>query len=65
MARAYTTDAINTLAGLMKGADKDAVRAYCANSLIDRGWGKPNQPVTGADGKSIEILVRTIVDGKG
>ena len=49
----------------MKSADKDAVRAYCANSLIDRGWGKPNQPVTGAEGKAIEILVRTIVDGKG
>jgi len=65
LARAYTKDAINTLQGLMKSADKDAVRAYCANSLIDRGWGKPHQPVTGAEGKAIEILVRTIVDGKG
>ena len=64
MARAYTKDAINTLSGLMKSADKDAVRAYCANSLIDRGWGKPHQTVSGEDGKAIEILVRTIVDGK-
>jgi hypothetical protein len=24
---------------------RKAVRAYCANSLIDRGWGKPNQAV--------------------
>jgi hypothetical protein len=32
--------------------------------LLDRGWGKPHQTVSGEDGKAIEILVRTIVDGK-
>jgi hypothetical protein len=61
LARAYTKDAINTLQGLMKSADKDAVRAYCANSLIDRGWGKPHQTVNAELGGEIEITIRKML----
>lgn len=50
----------------MRTADKDAVRAYCANSLLDRGHGKPHQTVSGEDGKAIEIVVRKMAEsGKG
>ena len=32
--------------------------------LLDRGWGKPNQPHTDAEGGELKILLRTIVDKK-
>lgn len=64
LARQHTVEAINTLVNWMKSTEARASVA-ASQILLDRGWGKPMQPVTGADGKAIEILVRTIVDGKG
>jgi hypothetical protein len=42
-ARAYTTEAVETLAEVMrdKGAPPSA-RVTAANALLDRGWGKPD-----------------------
>ena len=31
--------------------------------LLERGWGKPAQPFTGADGDDIRITIRTIIEG--
>jgi hypothetical protein len=48
------------------GADEPSSTSVSAAALIlGYGWGKPHQTVGGEDGKAIEILVRTIVDGKG
>jgi Family of unknown function (DUF5681) len=65
LARTHTVEAIDTLATWMK--DKTQPRASVAASqiLLDRGWGKAIQPVSGEDGKAIEVIIRTIVDGKG
>ena len=63
-ARPHTVEAINTLVNWMKSTEARASVA-ASQILLDRGWGKPMQPVSGEDGKAIEILVRTIVDGKG
>ncbi len=42
LARAHTEPAINTLAGIMNQKKAPpAARAAAANSLLDRGWGKP------------------------
>lgn len=49
-AQEYTAEALRTLAGIMR--DKDAppaARVSAANSLLDRGYGKPPQALTGAD----------------
>ena len=44
LARAHTEPAINTLAGIMNQKKAPpAARAAAANSLLDRGWGKPPQ----------------------
>jgi len=50
LARSWTEEAIQTLADIMldkKGSSKVRVDAACA--LLDRGYGKPRQPLTGAE----------------
>lgn len=47
LARAHTEAAINALAEALKN-ERTSVAAAVA--LLDRGWGKPVQEVTGADG---------------
>ena len=51
-ARQHSAEAINTLREIMR--DKDAApaaRGYAANSLLDRGYGKPSQTITSTGGK--------------
>jgi len=54
LASAYTDDALATLAEIMKDTQSPAAaRVSAANSLLDRGHGKPAQAVehTGKDGE--------------
>lgn len=46
LAREYTAEAIAALAGVMTGGSGPA-KVAAANALLDRGWGKPSQPVDG------------------
>ena len=46
-------------------SDEARASVMASQILLDRGWGKSVQPVGGEDGKAIEIVVRTIIDGKG
>lgn len=67
LARAHTDECISRLAALARNPGKNqskSISVQAAQILLDRGWGKPHQTVSGEDGKAIEILVRTIVDGK-
>ena len=51
LARQYTEQAIQTLGDIMTDRNAPpACRVTAASSLLDRGWGKPVQEVTGADG---------------
>ena len=64
LARAYTKLAINTLSGIAGEGQSEAARVAAAGMLLDRGWGKSPQPVTGKDGEEpIEVIVRTIIEG--
>ena len=57
LARAHTETAINVLAGIMQKNDApESARVAAANSLLDRGWGKPAQPHDG-DGDGGPIVV--------
>lgn len=74
LARSHTTLAINTLAGIARSKAKTSEGAYCVPAtakvaacvaLLDRGWGKAAQPLTGRDGsEDITVTIRTIVEGK-
>jgi hypothetical protein len=44
-AQAYTEDALATLAQIMKAGESEAARVAAANSILDRGFGKPRQAV--------------------
>jgi hypothetical protein len=41
---------------------KPGEAAMAANSLLDRGWGKPTQQVSGEDGGPVTIQVVRYVD---
>lgn len=65
LARSYTESAIKTLVGIMNqpGAP-EAARVSAANSILDRGWGKPAQPIDGdGEGGPVELKV-TWLNGK-
>lgn len=50
LARAHTESAINALVGIMnQGEAPPAARVSAATALLDRGWGKPTQPIAGDD----------------
>ena len=57
LARSHTESAIKVLAGIMNEPEAPpAARVAAANSLLDRGWGKPTQPVSGdPDGAPLVI----------
>lgn len=41
LAKAYTEDALMTLVDVARNGRTDAARVAAANSLLDRGYGKP------------------------
>ena len=63
LARAYTEPMIKTLGGYACGNDEvePDIRIRAIGMLLDRGWGKAAQPVTGAGGDGpliVEIINR-------
>jgi hypothetical protein len=48
----------------MHHSESDTARVMAANSLLDRGWGKAPQAITGENGEGgIEVIVRHIIEG--
>src|ERR1051325_8688468 len=47
IAQAYTVEAIETLAHLMRSAESEGTRLNAANALLDRAYGKPTQMIDG------------------
>ena len=43
LAKAYAPEALETLAKVMREGESDAARVSAANSILDRGYGKPVQ----------------------
>lgn len=46
LAQHYTPEALDTLASIMRDGESEAARVSAANSILDRGYGKPAQHVT-------------------
>lgn len=58
LARQYTDEAINTLVKIMRlpvGKDRGRASGLAATALLDRGWGRPIQEISGPDGGPIQI----------
>ncbi len=63
-AQAFTADAISVLAEIMRSSEHPAAaRVSAANALLDRGHGKPKQPLTGGDDDDNPI--RSAIDLSG
>lgn len=45
LARTYTADALKELGRLALKAESETARVAAINSLLDRGYGKPNQAI--------------------
>jgi hypothetical protein len=57
LARAHTEEAINCLVGVMRNSTNDSAKVSAAEKLMDRGWGKPAQPVDGdGEGGAINLV---------
>jgi len=60
LAKGYAPEALEVLAKIMREGDSENARIAAANSIIDRGYGKPVQAVTGADDEEAPALKITI-----
>jgi len=49
LAQKYGPDAVRAIAKLAKEADNDATKLAAWRELLDRGYGKARQPVSGDD----------------
>lgn len=55
LARENTDESINTLVAIMRDEDQPAAaRVRACEAILDRGWGRPTQPISGEDGGPIE-----------
>lgn len=64
LARSHTEKAINTLVGIMSQEKANAAaRVAAANALLDRGWGKAAQPISGDDENPLKIIqkIETVI----
>jgi hypothetical protein len=63
LCRAYTGEAVRSLATIMRRADAPPRARIQAIAMLDRGWGKVAQPHAGADGEgAIEIIIRDLAE---
>jgi hypothetical protein len=47
LAREHTQTAINALVRIAESGKQESARVAAASALLDRGWGKPTQPLSG------------------
>lgn len=66
LAREHCPEAIKTLVHVMRHGDTSAAKNVAANSIIDRGYGKPVQvtEMSGPEGGAIQIEMTEIEEAK-
>ena len=64
LARGYTEAAVRTLGGVAEAGESEAARVSAAIALLDRGWGKPNQPHDAKVDGELRITIRKMLDDK-
>jgi hypothetical protein len=47
LARQHTEEAVECLVRIMRDSKSEAAQVAAANAILDRGWGKATQPLTG------------------
>lgn len=68
LARSFATEAVETLASLMRTSRSPKIRALAAQALLDRGYGRPPQAlaIASLDGRKVPTFGVTLpADGPG
>ena len=65
MAAQYTEDSIHTLVTLRDHAKSEQVRLQAANSLLDRGHGRPRQELGLNGDNSVTVIVQRLAPELG
>jgi hypothetical protein len=57
LAQKHGAEAIDTLVSIMRNGDSDKARGTAARDLLDRGYGRPAQAITGEGGGPVALAV--------
>jgi len=60
LARGWTEACVITLGGIATSGESEAAKVAASIALLDRGWGKPNQPTESKIEGKVEIVLRDI-----
>lgn len=52
------------MGAIAANSENDSARVTACVHLLDRGWGKPEQPIEGKIDTNIEIVIRNIIRGE-
>lgn len=64
VARQYTEQAIETLVQIALAGESEAARVAAANSILDRGYGKPSQVLSGDEnGGAVRTVTEIVMRG--
>ncbi len=61
LARAYTDRAIASLGGIAENGESEAAKVAASIALLDRGWGRPNQPHDAKLDGELRITIRKLL----
>jgi len=61
LARAYTDRSITVIGGYLADEVDPDIRLRAAGMLLDRGWGKPNQPAEAKVDGELRITIRKLL----
>jgi hypothetical protein len=61
LARAYTDRSILVIGGYLADEVDPDIRLRAAGMLLDRGWGKPNQPAEAKLDGELRITIRKLL----
>ena len=60
--KSHTPEALDVILGIMRRGDIPRLQLDAAKYIVDRGYGKPKQEVSGPDGGDIPIGFRVIFE---
>jgi len=61
LARSYTKACVQTLSGVATNGESESAKVAAAIALLDRGWGKPNQPHDAKVDGELRIVIRKLL----
>lgn len=63
LAREYTAEALEALVSVVRESDSDAAKVSAANAILDRGYGKPSQVLSGDAQNPVAMVHKIMLEG--